>query len=320
PFVLALRRPDGSEERLHARAVIDASGTYQTPNPLGASGVPALGEEAHAGRIFYGIPDVLGAHRARYSGRRVLVVGSGHSAFNVLLDLAQLARKAPATRVAWAFRRPAGDRRLFGGAGKDALSARGDLGARTRALVQSGAVLLVPSFRLEALERTPEGVVARDGEHRLPAVDEVVATTGFRPDHAPLRELRLSLDASVEAPAALAPLIDPNLHSCGSVPPHGEAELRHPEQGFYVVGMKAYGRAPTFLLLTGYEQVRSVVAYLTGDLQAAREVQLVLPETGVCNTDFRTVESATLAGVCSDGACATSVAPVEQVAAGGCCA
>jgi hypothetical protein len=98
-----------------------------------------------------------------------------------------------------------------------------------------------------------------------------------------LSELRLGLDATVESPTALAPLIDPNVHSCGTVPPHGAEELRHPEADFYVVGMKSYGRAPTFLMLTGYEQVRSVVAALTGDVEAARRVELTLPETGVCS-------------------------------------
>src|SRR5215210_1064410 len=100
-----------------------------------------------------------------------------------------------------------------------------------------------------------------------------------------LRELRLGFDPAVEAPTALAPLIDPNLHSCGTVPPHGVDELAHPEPGFYIVGMKSYGRAPTFLLLTGYEQARSVVAALAGDWAAARDVQLDLPETGVCNSN-----------------------------------
>ena len=65
--------------------------------------------------------------------------------------------------------------------------------------------------------------------------------------------------------------------------PHGAEELKHPEEGLYIVGMKSYGRAPTFLLLTGYEQVRSVVAALAGDWNAAREVHLELPETGVCS-------------------------------------
>jgi hypothetical protein len=87
----------------------------------------------------------------------------------------------------------------------------------------------------------------------------------------------------MEAPRALAPLIDPNVHSCGTVPPHGVEELAQPEAGFYVVGMKSYGRAPTFLMLTGYEQVRSIACALTGDLAGARRVELTLPATGVCS-------------------------------------
>jgi hypothetical protein len=113
----------------------------------------------------------------------------------------------------------------------------------------------------------------------------VVNATGFRPDLDMLREVRLELDPVVEAPVRLAPLIDPNEHSCGTVPPHGEAVLAHPDAGFYLVGMKSYGRAPTFLLATGYEQVRSVAAALAGDRAAADLVQLELPATGVCSTD-----------------------------------
>jgi hypothetical protein len=114
-------------------------------------------------------------------------------------------------------------------------------------------------------------------------VDRIVVATGFRPDLALLREVRIALAPAVEAPPALAPLIDPNLHSCGTVPPHGAAELAHPEPGFYIVGSKSYGRAPTFLMATGYEQVRSITAEIAGDHEAARSVHLVLPETGVCS-------------------------------------
>lgn len=78
----------------------------------------------------------------------------------------------------------------------------------------------------------------------------------------------------------MAPLIDPNVHSCGSVPPHGAAELAHPEHGFYAIGAKSYGRAPNLLLATGYEQARSVVAELAGDHEAAARVELVLPQAG----------------------------------------
>ena len=62
PFLLTVAGPDGQDDSVFARAVIDASGTTGTPNPLGAAGVAALGEAAASGHVFYGIPDVLGAH------------------------------------------------------------------------------------------------------------------------------------------------------------------------------------------------------------------------------------------------------------------
>lgn len=217
-------------------------------------------------------------------GKRVLVVGSGHSAFNVLLDLAD---EAPGTEITWAIRKPA-DRmtNLFGGGINDALPARGELGHRVRTLVESGRLKLVTGMRITKLERTGQGIVASGQDNVLSPVDEIIGATGFRPDLDLLSELRLALDPAVDSPAALAPLIEPNVHSCGSVPPHGAEELKHPETDLYVVGMKSYGRAPTFLMLTGYEQVRSVAAALAGDWEAARDVHLVLPETGVCLTNI----------------------------------
>ena len=121
------------------------------------------------------------------------------------------------------------------------------------------------------------------GVRTLGPIDRIIAATGQRPDLSLTRELRLELDPWLESTKALGPLIDPNEHSCGTVPPHGHQELSHPEPDFYTVGIKSYGRAPTFLLLTGYEQVRSVVAAIAGDHKAANNVALVLPETGVCS-------------------------------------
>ena len=280
PFVV--RVGGGCERDVLARAVIDASGTWTRPNPLGAAGVPVVGEEAAAGRIFYRIPNVLGRHRLRYAGSRVLVVGSGHSAFNALADLVALAEEVPETRIWWAVRR-ATLGQVFGGGENDALAERGRLGDRIRRLVESGAVTLLTGVRIDRLSSARSGVtVFADGAPVI-EVDQIIAATGCRPDLSMLGELRLSLDPAVESPADLAPLIDPNVHSCGTVRPHGAEELAHPEADFYIVGMKSYGRAPTALMLTGYEQVRSVVAALTGDWEAARRVDLLLPETGVCS-------------------------------------
>jgi cation diffusion facilitator CzcD-associated flavoprotein CzcO len=292
PFQLVIEQ-DGAEQRFVARAVIDASGTWTHPNPLGAGGVPAAGEREHADRIAYGIPDVLDGARSRYAGRRVLVTGSGHSAFNAILDLVALRDSEPTTEIVWAIRGLAPDR-AYGGDGDDQLPARGALGASVRRVVQDGSVELVGGFQTRGVTRERGRLLVSDGERRL-YVDEVIAATGFRPDLGLLRELRLDLDDRVEAPRALAPLIDPNVHSCGSVPPHGVDELAHPDAGVYVVGMKSYGRAPTFLLRTGYEQVRSVVAALAGDWESARRIELALPETGVCSTD-RAAEGASCGG------------------------
>jgi len=274
----------GGEHDVLARAVIDASGTIETPGTIGASGVAALGEREAADYIFYGIPDVLGTLRHRYAGQRVLVVGSGHSALNALLDLARLAEAEPKTRILWAIRRPALGQ-LLGGARHDQLEERGKLGSRVRNLLDEGRIELMTSFRLDRLTMTSTGVVVSSGTKATVPVDQIIAATGFRPDWSILSEVRLDLDLAVQSPRALAPLIDPNIHSCGTVRPHGAEELKQPDGNLFVIGMKSYGRAPTFLLLTGYEQARSVVSAIAGDWEAARRVELVLPETGVCSVD-----------------------------------
>lgn len=279
PFVV--RTADGEE--ILARAVIDASGTWRTPNTIGANGLPAKGERAAAERIDYGIPDVLGADRERYAGRATIVVGAGHSAATVLLGLAELVDQVPGTQVTWAIRAssPSG---AYGGEGADALPARGALGAGLRMLADTGRITLVPSFSVREVRLgADDGGVSLIGAERKITADRVIAVTGFRPDHTVAQELRLNLDPILGTTPLLAPLIDPNQHSCGTVRPHGVDELAQPEPGYFIVGMKSYGRASTFLLATGHEQARSVVAALAGDWQAAREVQLDLPETGVCS-------------------------------------
>ncbi|MCU1561429.1 FAD-dependent oxidoreductase [Mycetocola sp.] len=285
PFLLRVRRGGAVVEQL-ARAVIDTSGTYGTPNGLTASGLTPTDLDSVRQNISHALPDVLGADRARFAGKNTLVVGAGHSAANTLLKLAALARQDHGTTVSWAIRGTS-PVRVFGSA-NDELEARGHLGSSARDLVRQGRVSLIDSFEIHDLHPAAGGRVLVEGLRRGEPVsietDQVVNATGFRPNLDMLREIRLSLDEIVEAPRALAPLIDPNLHSCGTVDPHGVAELAHPEPNFFIAGMKSYGRAPTFLLLTGYEQVRSIADELAGNPGAARRVQLVLPETGVCST------------------------------------
>lgn len=286
PFLVQIQDADGEYAELRARAVIDASGTYETPNPLASSGLDLPGGSRIGDRVSHALPDVSGADRHVFAGRHTTVVGAGHSAANTLLALADLADEVPGTRISWLLRTPSATR--VTASGVDELPGRARLGARTDELVASGRIAIVDSFRIARAERTETGVRligTRNGEPAEHETDHVVCATGFRPDLAMLREIRLELDEVVEAPRRLAPLIDPNIHSCGTVPPHGFAELQHPERGFFIVGMKSYGRAPTFLLATGYEQVRSIAAWLSGDMASASTVQLTLPATGVCSTD-----------------------------------
>jgi len=304
---------DGAVSEFRARAVIDASGTWRTPNPVGASGLPALGEREQAASIFYGIPDVLGAARTRYSGKHTLVVGAGHSAANTLLALAELARDAPGTRFTWAVRTPE-LKRVFSGGATDALPARGALGTALAALRDSDRLQFVSGLRITEIRRdggtlTVLGIDAARTPRVVEGIDEIVCATGQRPDLGITAELRLSLDPWLESTAALGTLIDPNLHSCGTVRPHGHRELAHPEAGFYTVGVKSYGRAPTYLMITGYEQVRSVVAAVAGDLAAANRVELELPETGVCSVDLDAAAGSSCCGPAPTEASREAISP-----------
>lgn len=305
PFALRLR--DGDERIILADAVIDTSGTWFSPNPAGSGGLDAIGERDAAATIAYGMPDVLGADRVRYSGRRIAVLGGGHSAIGTLTALTALQDAEPGMTITWLYR---GTElaKAFGGGAADQLAARGELGLRIGRLVESGAMAVETAYRLERIESDTAGLrlVADDG--RVVAADQLIVATGFRPDLAFLRELRIQLDPALECPPALAPLIDPNEHSCGTVRPHGAAELAHPEPGFYIAGMKSYGRAPTFLLATGHEQVRSIVAEIAGDPIAARRVELVLPETGVCSATPGGGQAAAASGCCGGPAPKASTA------------
>ena len=288
PFAVHIQTSAG-HERLLASSVIDASGTWTQPNPLGADGYPALGEQENGDRFTYGIPDFNDPVVAdQYAGKHVAVAGKGASAQGVLIGLTRLAQQdasgAPGTRVSWLLRRPSvGD--AFGGGDNDQLEERGKLGQQAKAAAASGAVTNVTQFRTESVTAGDDGrltITAVNGQ-QVHDVDEVIVVTGFRPDFGFLSEVRLDLDPALGAARILADQIHPDHHSCGDVAPHGYRELAQPEENLFVVGMKSYGRAPSFLAMTGFEQVRSVVAALAGDFEAASRVDLVLPETGVCN-------------------------------------
>ena len=286
PFAIRWSDEAGEEHITLARAVIDATGTWSKPNPIGIDGLSIPGERANADRIAYGIPDVEGAASKDYAGSRVLVVGSGHSAIQSILALLALQNREHGMTINWAMRKNSLERVLGGGL-NDQLPARGELGLAARKAIDEGKLTVLAPFAAQKITRGNGGLLVEaklSGHPITVEADRIIVATGFRPDTEITRELRIALDPVVEAPPMLAPLIDPNFHSCGSVPAHGIDELSHPEKDFTIVGAKSYGRAPTFLMATGYEQVRSIADELAGDPVAARKVELSLPETGVCST------------------------------------
>ncbi|TDL80870.1 NAD(P)-binding domain-containing protein [Peribacillus frigoritolerans] len=293
PFIIYTEK-NGEFQTFEARAVLDATGTWGNPNPSTSNGIWLNEEKSLSHHIFYGIPDILGKEKERYANKRAAVVGGGHSAINALLELAKLKESHPDTEIIWVMRRKRVED-AYGGEEKDALAARGELGSRIHQLVDQKMIKVETPFFIQNLKRSENGIDmigSQNGENcTLSGIDEIIVNTGSRPDFTMVSELRTSIDPSTESTEALAPLIDPNFHSCGTVRPHGEKELRQPEKNFYIVGAKSYGRAPTFLMATGYEQVRSVVAHLSGDQAAAQKVELDLPETGVCSLNLKSKSS-----------------------------
>ncbi|MGX9292535.1 hypothetical protein ACSLGF_15320 [Bacillus sp. A015] len=244
-----------------------------------------------ADRIYYGIPNILNRDLNRYQHKTVAVVGSGHSAVNTLLKLAELKETSKNTEMIWILRKQDVSE-VFGGESNDQLPARGQLGIRLRHMLDNGLVTVFPSMFIQNIEQTSNSKLKIIGiqqkeQKTIENIDEVIANTGARPDFTFLREIRHTFDSALECVPDLAQLIDPNIHSCGTVRPHGEKELRQPERNFYIIGSKSDGRAATFLLATGYEQARSVVADMTGDKESAKRVELKLPETGVCKVALK---------------------------------
>ena len=197
--------------RVLARAVIDASGIWSRPNPIGIDGRAVPGEREAAGRIAYGIRDVIGIARGDYAGKRVLVIGGGHSAVNVAFALMELQGEAPDTEIFWALHHSSVEK-LLGGGFNDQLPERGALGLAAKQAMEDGRLSMLTSFAVDHIETEGDGLLVEamlSGKSFGLPVDRIVVTTGFRPDLSFHGELRIALDPAVEAPPALAPLIDP---------------------------------------------------------------------------------------------------------------
>lgn len=275
PFILHVES-SGKRESFLAKAVIDASGTWQQQNPIGAGGIYARGEKESSKHIFYGIPDVLNKHEERYIGKKTLVVGSGYSAVNTLINLSELKRKNPNTTIVWVLRKKEVSETFS--TPKDKILGRYKLEENIEQLVSKGYIEVHTPFYINEVRQKNNkvNVLGKLGkeEQIITNVDEIISTTGSRPNFKFLREIRFDRDPAIECAPKLVDIINPQK---GIVPPHGEERLRQPEEGFYIIGAKSFGRASTFFLTTGYEQARSVVSYLSEDITSSHQTKITLP-------------------------------------------
>ena len=262
-FRLLVRDAGGRENYLHAHALLDASGVLGSPNALGTGGIPARQEPYLAPQMSYQCDDVLGLRRARYAGKRTLVVGGGAGAATVVLALARLAREVEGTSVAWAMRSTHGP--LRGERESDPLPARAALFASARALLaDAGApVTLIRGAEVEAIEFNSAThryrvQMMRDGGPLTEEVDQVVSQCGYSQDRALVRELHRDECPRTGGPRALSRALDAAGDAADEWIATAE-QLAHPEQGYFEIGAKAHARRGEFLIAQGHAHVAAVM-------------------------------------------------------------
>lgn len=279
PFRLLLSEAGGRELIEHAELVLDCTGSYPLVNAVGDGGIPAPGERDVAERIVRHIPD-LATDRAAWAGRTILLVGAGKSSQTAARDLAELVTTAPGTRLVWAVRDEAPD---WGEVAADPLPGRHEL-VKVAERLRGGKVAGVQARTGVAVEHLrPAGyggeqvaitLRSRDGQGEDVVADRVLALTGSLGDTSLYRQLQVHECYATAAPmnlsAALLAAAGDGPADCLTQPSLGVDVLRVPEPNFFVLGIKSYGRNPTFLLRVGYEQVDQVIgAYTTPTPQPA---------------------------------------------------
>jgi thioredoxin reductase len=249
-------------------AVLDATGTYQTPNWVGLGGMPALGESALADRVTYHNPDILGDDRERFAGAKTLVVGCGYSAATAIVALAELKKSEPQTQIVWVSRRSGKPLKVIA---DDPLPERANLVEQANAIAadatqcdfrqQRGvhAITKADNNRLTVSLMDPEGSMS---ELEDLEVDHILALVGYRPDLALTRELQIHQCYASEGPMRLAAQLLKSSGDCLAQTSHGAESLLHPEPHYWVLGAKSYGRNPAFLISIGLEQIREAFSII----------------------------------------------------------
>jgi thioredoxin reductase len=254
-FRMLVRLGDGSEAIEHADVVVDCSGTWHNPAPLGAGGIPAPGERRCT--IIRRIPEVDGS----WAARRVLLVGSGKSA-----QTAARALVAAGAELTWAVRSTAP---TWGAVEDDPLPDRAALVASSEAIEQAGYVR--KGVTVQSVSSVGDAVQVElcdgTGETTQVTVEVVVSLVGAAPEAGLYRQLQVHECYATEGPMNLAAtLLSSAGGDCLAQVSPGIDTLRNPEPQFFVLGSKSYGRNNTFLLRVGYDQVEAVFDSLASEL------------------------------------------------------
>ena len=240
------------EEVIEADVVLDATGGYAAPNAIGGGGLPARGERSLNGRAIRTLGD-LDARRPLLRGKRVLLVGDGHSAANAVLVLT-----GSGADVTWAVRGL--NRKPVVEIANDPLPERERVVAAANALASE--VRMERRATVEALEEHATGLdVTLTGGRRV-SCDYIAAFTGSHPDASLHRELNVEISPVTDGTARLYRAIA-NITDCLSVPHLGLDDLASGDPGFFFIGSRRYGRANTFLLQTGLAQLETILDSLT---------------------------------------------------------
>lgn len=231
-FRLLVRDSKGQERIDTADVVLDCSGTHGTPNWLGDASIPAVGELAARQHIAAGLEDVLGERKGHYAGRSIALVGDSYSAATTICSLAALAEEHPATWVFWLTRGPRGQPlpRLA----SDPFKERDRLAAKANSLATrcDGNLEFHPQTVLDEVvcHGPDKGFRIAGRSNGKPVswdVERVIANVGYRPD------------------------------------PRITASLAADDPGYFVLGAKS--RDSGFLMRDGFEQVKHVLAAITGN-------------------------------------------------------
>ncbi len=255
---------EGRERIVEADLVFDASGVYGQPNWAGASGMPALGERKVGHRIIRHLRDFDGSELQCFAGKKILLIGHGHSAAHAAIALNNIIKRELSTQVIWAVRT---DR------AKPILEVPDDpLLERAKVAQAANELAANPPKNMRILRRTSlEALVEAVDLLKVKLkvwrnfeeveVEKIIALTGYRPNLKMLRELTAEFSSVSEGVAGLYRALT-NITDCLAKIAINPKDLQTGEPNFFSVGIKSYGRNPGFLLKSGVEQLDTIFSRL----------------------------------------------------------